>query len=97
MTHGFPQDPNPLFSSNKFSIENRPGLEDQNIQHVLKELWKLKAPEITSDPASSTKDVKAFQDLVNYLSDWHLITFLPSSGIFSEVKKAVYVVHRGKH
>ena len=85
MTHGFPQNPSPLFISNKFPIENRPGLEDQDVQRVLKDLAKLRAPEITSDPVFAQKEPALFRQLLEYLSDWHLISFLPSTGLVSEV------------
>ena len=92
MTHGFPQNPSPVFLSTKFPIENRPGLEDQDIQRVLKDLWKLKAPDISSNPSSASKEPGSFQQLVNYLSDWHLIVFLRSSGLFSEVRHLFYFI-----
>ncbi|KAK7694263.1 hypothetical protein QCA50_001443 [Cerrena zonata] len=38
VSHGFPQEPAPLFRSAKYHIENRPGLEDQHIEGILKSL-----------------------------------------------------------
>ncbi|KAI6031945.1 NPL4 family-domain-containing protein [Pisolithus microcarpus] len=35
VTHGFPQNPSPLFRSTNFAIENRPGLEDQHVESLL--------------------------------------------------------------
>ena len=85
MTHGFPQNPSPLFLSNKFPIENRPGLEDQDVQTILKDLAKLGAPEISSNPLFAQKEAGSFHKLIQYLSDWHFIAFLPSTGLVSEV------------
>ncbi|KAI5124405.1 hypothetical protein M0805_008289 [Coniferiporia weirii] len=84
VTHGFPQNPSPLILSHKFPIENRAGLENQNIQRVLKELSELKAPELTSDPAFARKEPGLFHQIVEYLSDWHLVVFLQTTGLFSE-------------
>lgn len=85
MTHGFPQNPSPLFLSNKFPIENRLGLESQDVQRVLKELARLRAPEVTSDLNFVRKEPGLFRQIVEYLSDWHLVTFLSTTGLISEV------------
>lgn len=86
VTHGFPQNPSPLFISNKFPIENRSGIEYQDVQRVLKDLARLRAPEITGDQNYARKEPGLFHQLIEYLSDWHLVTFLPSTGLISEVK-----------
>ena len=87
VTHGFPQNPTPLFRSNNFSIENRAGLEDQSIEAVLKSLARLEAPDIT-DPTNSKmleKNPQKMQELVDYLSDWHLVSFLGTTQLISKV------------
>ncbi|TFY76634.1 hypothetical protein EWM64_g7379 [Hericium alpestre] len=81
VTHGFPQNPSPLFKSSNFPIENRPGLEDQNIQAVLRTLSDLHAPEIQH--SSQDHDTHRRFQVMKWLSDWHLIIFLGTSGLFS--------------
>lgn len=89
VTHGFPQNPSPMFLSQKFAIENRSGLEDQQIQPVLKKLAELKAPQISSEagPGQSGSALPiGLHQLIQYVSDWHLLVFLKSTGLFSEVR-----------
>ncbi|KAF8649760.1 hypothetical protein AX16_005527 [Volvariella volvacea WC 439] len=76
VTHGFPQNPSPLFRSTQFAIENRPGLEDQHIETVLSDLRRLDAFSIEPSTVSQTKDNNKRVELAKWLSDWHLITFL---------------------
>ncbi|KAL5535116.1 NPL4 [Sanghuangporus sanghuang] len=83
VTHGFPQNPSPLFLSNKFPIENRLGVESQEVQKVLRDLAKLRAPEVTSDPNFVRKEPGLFGQIVEHLSDWHLVTFLGTTGLIS--------------
>ena len=85
MTHGFPQNPSPLFRSHNFAIENRPGLEDQEAQNVLKALLRIHAPDIEVKPEGKLENVSGGIELLNYLSDWHFIAFLSASQLFSEV------------
>ncbi|KAH8120614.1 polyubiquitin-tagged protein recognition complex, Npl4 component, partial [Phellopilus nigrolimitatus] len=84
VTHGFPQNPSPLFLSNKFPIENRPGLEDQDIQKIMRELARLNAPEVSGDSSAMQKEPGLIHQIVEYLSDWHLVAFLRTTGLFSE-------------
>lgn len=74
-----------MFLSNKFPIENRLGLETQDVQKVLKDLANLRAPEVTSDPNFARKEPGSFRQVVEYLSDWHLVSFLSTTGLISEV------------
>ncbi|KAI0073419.1 hypothetical protein K474DRAFT_1686211 [Panus rudis PR-1116 ss-1] len=46
VSHGFPQEPSPLFRSIQFPIESRQGLEDQHIEKLLRALAQLNAPDI---------------------------------------------------
>ncbi|TFK57582.1 polyubiquitin-tagged protein recognition complex Npl4 component [Heliocybe sulcata] len=82
VSHGFPSNASPLFRSTKFHIENRPGLEDQSIEDVLRALVNLQAPEI--EPGTHSKDYQRRSDLLKFLSDWHLVAFLGTSQLFSE-------------
>ncbi|KAH9945623.1 polyubiquitin-tagged protein recognition complex Npl4 component [Amylocystis lapponica] len=81
VSNGFPQTPSPLFHSTTFHIENRPGLEDQHIEGVLRDLSRLRAPEVTESRLGG--DAQLRTALVKWLSDWHLIAFLGSTQLFS--------------
>jgi nuclear protein localization family protein 4 len=91
VTHGFPQNPVPLFRSNNFNIENRPGLEDQTIESVIRSLSKLDAPDLTdlTDSSARDKSPQKLQELVDYLSDWHLIAFLGTTQLISDVRASL--------
>lgn len=86
VSHGFPQNPSPLFRSTKFHIENRPGLENQRIEDVMSVLSRLGAPDITVSRHSTGGDTHKLVELAKWLSDWHLIAFLGTTGLFSEVR-----------
>lgn len=62
------------------AIENRPGLEDQSIETVLKELNRLHAPDIM--PGSGPSRQRS--ELANFLSDWHLVAFLGTTQLVSQ-------------
>ncbi|KAI0803035.1 NPL4 family-domain-containing protein [Irpex lacteus] len=79
VSHGFPQEPQPLFRSAKL-IENRPGIEDQSVEKVLKELSRLHAPDIL--PGSGASHNRS--ELAHYLSDWHLVAFLGTTQLVSQ-------------
>ena len=92
MTHGFPQNPSPVFHSTVFTIENRPGLEDQRIEGVLRTLNDKRAPDV-GDSRHDGDTPRRFE-LAKWLSDWHLIAFLGTSGLVSEVRRPLpLVVH----
>ncbi|KAB5594916.1 Nuclear protein localization protein 4 [Ceratobasidium theobromae] len=76
VTHGFPINPSPVFRSNSFAVENRPLLESQEFSTVMRDLHQLGA----TDLRESTTVYK----VMNYLSDFHLLLFLPSIGILGE-------------
>jgi len=78
VTHGFPQAPAPIFRSIRFPIENRPGLEDQTVDRVMSELSKLKAPDVHPGEESYKK-----RELALWLSDFHLVSFLQTTQLFS--------------
>ncbi|GJJ13875.1 hypothetical protein Clacol_008132 [Clathrus columnatus] len=92
VTHGFPKNPAPLFRSISFPIENRPGLENQDIQAVFQELYKRKAVEIRSSKQGMTaKDTAARLELASWLSDWHLVSFLETVDILSPDEMTILV------
>ncbi|CCO28392.1 Nuclear protein localization protein 4 [Rhizoctonia solani AG-1 IB] len=76
VTHGFPINPSPVFRSNSFAIENRPLLQTQDFSKVLQDLHKLGATDLL-DPTTVLK-------VMDYLSDFHLLLFLPSTGMLGE-------------
>jgi len=89
VTHGFPQNPSPAFRSHHFAIENRPGLENQSIEQVMRSLNEHGAPDVQV----SRQDANAHRrlELAKWLSDWHLVTFLGNSGLLSEADIIVFM------
>ncbi|KAK0473285.1 NPL4 family-domain-containing protein [Armillaria novae-zelandiae] len=83
VTHGFPQNPSPMFQSTQFKIENRPGLEDQRIEHVLSTLHSLGAPDISDSKHLQPGRAHKTFELAKWLSDWHLVAFLGTTQLFS--------------
>ncbi|KAL9715822.1 nuclear protein localization protein 4 [Leucoagaricus gongylophorus] len=84
VTHGFPQNPSPLFRSTQFKIENRPGLEDQTIENVLSQLRNLGALDIHDSRTAKPGDAHKRIELAKWLSDWHLVMFLSTTQLISE-------------
>ncbi|KAI0666300.1 polyubiquitin-tagged protein recognition complex Npl4 component [Trametes maxima] len=82
VTHGFPQNPSPLFRSAKYKIENRPGLEDQSAEDVLRQLAQAEAFDVPESTHGG--DPHKRQALARLLSDWHLIAFLGTTGLINE-------------
>ncbi|KAN0100817.1 NPL4 family domain containing protein [Tylopilus felleus] len=78
VTHGFPQTPNPMFQSTEFAIENRPGLEDQQVDSTLSTLNRLGTPTL-EDMRNEAKRL----EVAKWLSDWHLIVFLGTTQLLS--------------
>ena len=73
LTHGFPKEPNPQFKSLQFPKENREILgEAQEIGAVAKQL--------------SGKDQPSEQELINRVSDFHLLCFIHTLGVLSKVR-----------
>ncbi|KAG6869146.1 hypothetical protein C0993_012245 [Termitomyces sp. T159_Od127] len=96
VTHGFPQNPSPIFKSTRFKIENRPGLEDQSVEQVLSTLLSLDAPDILESRFAKPGEFYKKKELATYLSDWHLVAFLGSSQLFSpeDMKVLIQAVSR---
>ncbi|KAI0374534.1 polyubiquitin-tagged protein recognition complex Npl4 component [Pilatotrama ljubarskyi] len=82
VTHGFPQNPSPLFRSVQYKIENRPGLEDQSIEDVLRQLAQIEAYDVPESAHGG--ELQKRQSLARFISDWHLIAFLGTTGLISE-------------
>ncbi|KAI0257339.1 polyubiquitin-tagged protein recognition complex Npl4 component [Lactifluus subvellereus] len=89
VTHGFPQNPSPLFRSNHFTIENRFGVEDQTIEQVMRSLNELGAPDVQVSKRGG--DAHRRLELAKWLSDWHLVAFLGTCGLLSEDDTKVLV------
>jgi len=69
-----------MFQSSQFGIENRPGLEDQNLENAMATLRRLEAPSMLPGSDSYKKI-----ELATWLSDWHLVAFLQTTQLFSPV------------
>lgn len=70
-----------MFQSVSFAIENRPGLEDQGLERVMSILRRLDAPSLVPDGQESIKKA----EVAKWLSDWHLLSFLETTQLFSVV------------
>ncbi|KXN83623.1 Nuclear protein localization protein 4, partial [Leucoagaricus sp. SymC.cos] len=84
VTHGFPQNPSPVFQSTQFKIENRPGLEDQTLDNVMSQLSRLEALDIHDSRTSKPGEAHKRIELAKWLSDWHLIAFLGTTQLISD-------------
>ncbi|KAF7784695.1 hypothetical protein Agabi119p4_860 [Agaricus bisporus var. burnettii] len=84
VTHGFPQNPSPIFNSTQFKIENRPGMEDQTLNNVMSQLLALGAPDIHDSRTAKPGEAHKRMELARWLSDWHLIAFLGTTQLISE-------------
>ncbi|ONH68242.1 Nuclear protein localization protein 4 [Cyberlindnera fabianii] len=69
LSHGFPQDPNPVFASNSFPIENRQALGVSQDLQTVKSHLKIDSPDQN--------------DVIKQLSNFHLLCYLFSTGILS--------------
>jgi len=87
VTHGFPTSPSPLFRTQApFAIENRPLTEPQDVTQVLNAIHSLGARKLrTSGKSSADGDLSQLRkDVTQFLSDWHLLAFLPNVGVLSD-------------
>lgn len=96
VTNGFPTNPDPLFENSTFPIENRPGLEDQSVEVLLgrvhKTLGNAELEPLSNDSTSSIDPNDGLRrKLVSFLSDWHLLAFVPSTGLLSSEEIAALV------
>jgi nuclear protein localization family protein 4 len=85
VTHGFPTNPTPAFLSTTFQIENRPEFGKQDVTAIIRALAQLHAPAIQDSRHGGGKDIVQRKQLLTFLSDWHLLAFLGSVGVLSEV------------
>lgn len=69
-----------MFQSTEFAIENRPGLEDQQIESVLGSINSIGMPSL-EDTLNGAKRL----EVAKWLSDWHLIAFLETTQLLSPV------------
>ncbi|KAJ9102892.1 hypothetical protein QFC19_004622 [Naganishia cerealis] len=81
LTHGFPNDPNPLFQNIAFPIENRTGIENQSIEKAIDLLAPAMAT-VRGGRLGETERVMAEA----VLSDWHLLFFFAQCGMFDEAQ-----------
>lgn len=91
LTHGFPNDPNPLFQNIAFPIENRPGIETQSIEKAI----DLLAPILSKTGHGGAMDEVQRALAEGVLSDWHLVFFLAQCGMFEEVRCGRGGIYRG--
>lgn len=84
ITHGFPNDPDPLFLSQNFPVENRPGLHDQSMEVVVRELLRILQTSDLDVSDTATWPARIKQEVAKWLSDWHLVSFLCMHGPFSD-------------
>lgn len=68
VSHGFPTAPAPRFLSHEFSVENRPGLHDQDFTAFLRGVARTQSAD----------------ELIRMLSDWHLLAFLGTTGLLGD-------------
>lgn len=78
-------DPSPLFLSNSFPTENRPGLHDQSLELVVAQLSRIIRDSDASVGEVTTWPPRIKDEVGRWLSDWHLVAFLCMQGLFSLV------------
>ncbi|GIZ43130.1 hypothetical protein CKM354_000637000 [Cercospora kikuchii] len=74
LTHGFPDDPTPMFAKNEFTIENRDALGELQEPRDLQKQLKAGANRVALDTPQG----------VAVVSDFHALTYIQSLGILSE-------------
>lgn len=98
LTHGFPNSPEPLFLTSSFPIENRPGLHDQSMEGVIRELMRILQSSDLEVGDTATWPSRIKKEVEKWLSDWHLVAFLAMYGPFSvEEQKLVAMVATAHH
>jgi nuclear protein localization family protein 4 len=76
LTHGFPTQPNPLFTGGKFPIENREAIGEMADVSALGRALNAKANGLALNTASG----------LNAISNFHLLCFVHQLGILSKVR-----------
>ncbi|KAK7191776.1 nuclear protein localization protein 4 [Paraphaeosphaeria sporulosa] len=79
LTHGFPNQPNPLFTGPKFPIENREAMGEAQEFGSLSKALNAKANGVALNTTSGLKAV----------SNFHLLTFLHGIGILAKDEEAL--------
>ncbi len=92
VTNGFPTKAAPRFLSSAFPIENRQGLSDQSTDVLFQQLLASGAAELQPG-AGGEKRRKA----VEWLSDWHLLAFLQTTGLVGEEEMRQMIAVAIKH
>lgn len=85
MTHGFPKVPSPVFKSSLFPIENRPGLEDASTNVLFDHLLRNGDMLALQFSHSNAENAGKRELAIRGLSDWHLVSFVGTLGLLSEV------------
>jgi nuclear protein localization family protein 4 len=78
LTHGFPTQPNPLFTGGKFPIENREIMGEMADVSALSKSLNAKANGLALNTTSG----------LNVISNFHLLCFIHNLGILSKVRQA---------
>ena len=77
-----------MFHSTTFAIEHRAGLEDQTLDAVMSALRRLEAPSLFPGTDSIKK-----MELARWLSDWHLMSYLDTTQLFSVVRMLSFMLY----
>jgi len=83
LTHGFPNEANPLFTGPKFTIEHRELIGQMQEPSTLSKALNAKAHGVALNTSTGVKAV----------SDFHLITFVHKLGILSKVCISSFFIH----
>ncbi|KAF2801856.1 NPL4-domain-containing protein [Mytilinidion resinicola] len=87
LTHGFPNESNPIFIGPKFTIENRELIGQMQEPSTLSKALNAKANGVALNTSSGVKSV----------SDFHLITFVHKLGILSKDEETLLYRVASKH
>jgi nuclear protein localization protein 4 homolog len=74
-----------MFRSSAFPIENRPGLEDASAPTLFRHLLQYGDILALRDSPKSAEVASKRELYIRTLSDWHLISFISTLGLLSEV------------
>lgn len=82
-----------MFLSSSLPVENRGFIQPQDISFVLSELSRLGAPKLRSSRRTSADAdmTTKRRNTLKWLSDWHLLAFLETTGMVSEEDLAVVI------
>jgi nuclear protein localization family protein 4 len=83
LTHGFPNEPKPLFTGPKFAIENREIMGETQDVNTLAKVLNARANGVALNTTSGLK----------VISNFHLLTFIHSLGILAKVCFALLLLY----